>query len=95
MAVKHVEHKPVENRWMELGRKALLAYVGAFGVAADKFAEWFEVFADRGEEMEVEARKMMNRNEKQVRHLVQRAEAERNHAVKNVKKTVKKVEAAV
>lgn len=95
-AAKKVEVKETAGL-MELGHKALLAYVGMFGVASDKLADWFEIFVERGQVMEKDARKFVRREEKQVRKFaadVQKQEkAAVNKAEKTVKQTIKKVEA--
>ena len=75
----------------------MLAYVGMFGVAGDKLGDWFELFVERGEVIEKDARKLVKREEKQVRKFaadVQKQEKAAVHkAEKTVKQTIKKVEA--
>ena len=82
---------------VELGHKVLLAYVGMFGVAGDKLGDWFELFVERGEVIEKDARKLVKREEKQVRKFaadVQKQEQAAVHkAEKTVKQTIKQVEA--
>lgn len=93
-------HKPVEtNSVREISRKAALAYVGAFGVAADEAGKLFERFMVRGERIEQDAREMVTQNEKQVRHFANRVKKEQKanvvRANKTVKKAVKRVEKAM
>lgn len=96
MTTKKVEVKN-PNGVMEFGHKMLLAYVGAFGVMGDKLGEWFEMFVERGQVMEKDARKMVKQNEKQVRKFAADLQKQEKTAVhkaeKTVKKAVKKVEA--
>jgi|GEM_PF-6325935 hypothetical protein len=98
MPVKKVQVKE-GNSLREFGRKAVLAYVGMFGIATDKLNEWFDLFVERGEEMEHDARKMMRRNEKEVRKLAADLQKQEKAAVhkaeKTVKKAVKRAEAMV
>lgn len=87
------------NSMREMGRKAALAYVGAFGVAADEAGKLFERFVKRGERVEKDARVMMQQNEKQLRQLAMRVKREQKanvvQANKTVKKAVKRVEKAI
>lgn len=96
MATKKMEVEHA-NGFVEFGRKVVLAYVGAFGVASDKLGEWFELFVERGEVVEKDARKIVKREEKQVRKFAADMQKQEKAAVhkaeKTVKKAVKKVEA--
>lgn len=87
------------NRLMEFSRKAALAYVGAFGVAADELGKLFELFVTRGERMEIDARKLVKQNGKEVRQFAQQVRKEQKVAAtranKAVKKAVKRVENAI
>lgn len=87
------------NNVRELSRKAALAYVGAFGVAADELGILFEKFVTRGEQMQQDARKMVKQNGKQVRLFAARVQKEQKanvaRANKTVKKAVKRVEGAI
>jgi hypothetical protein len=98
MPVKKIQAKEA-NGLREFGRKAVLAYVGMFGIATDKLNEWFDLFVERGEEMEKDARKMMRRNEKEVRKfaadLQKQEKAAVHKAEKTVRKAVKRAEAMV
>ena len=98
MAAKKVENKEM-NRFMELSRKAALAYVGAFGVMADEMGKLFETFVTRGERMEKDARKLMKEGNKEVRQFTHQVRKEQKAAVaranKTVKKAVKQVENAI
>jgi poly(hydroxyalkanoate) granule-associated protein len=96
MATKKQIQEP--NRVRQVSRKVALAYIGAFGVAGDELAKLFERLVERGESMEKRARKMMNQNGKQVRHLTVNFEREPKansaQAPKSPRKTVKRVEHA-
>jgi hypothetical protein len=96
MATKKIEGKE-ENALVEFGRKVVLAYVGMFGIAGDKLNEWFELFVERGEVIEKDARKMVKREEKHARKLAANLQKQEKAAVhkaqKTVKHAVKKVEA--
>jgi polyhydroxyalkanoate synthesis regulator phasin len=98
MAVKKEQVREMNNV-MEMGRKVVLAYVGAFGMAGDKLVEWFDLFVKRGQITEKHARKLMQRNEKQVRKfagdLQKQEKAVMARTDKTVKKTVKKAQALV
>jgi Poly(hydroxyalcanoate) granule associated protein (phasin) len=87
------------NNVREFSRKAALAYVGAFGVAADEVGSLFEKFVTRGEQMQHDARKMVKQNEKQVRQFAAQVQKEQKATVaranKTVKKAVKRVEEAI
>lgn len=80
-------------------RKAALAYVGAFGVAADEMGVLFDKFVTRGERVQQDARKMMKQNGKQVREFASQLQKEQKanvaRANKTVKKAVKRVEEAI
>src|SRR5438034_8312394 len=71
------------NNVREFSRKAALAYVGAFGVAADEFGNLFEKFVTRGEQM-------VKQNEKQVRQFAAQVQKEQKANVARANKTVKK-----
>lgn len=88
MATKKVQVQEA-NGLMELGRKVMLAYVGMFGIAGDKLTEWFDLFVERGEVMEKDARKMVKREEKQVRKLAADLQKQEKAAVKKAEKSVK------
>lgn len=88
MATKKVEVQEA-NGLVELGRKVVLAYVGMFGIAGDKLTEWFDLFVERGEVMEKDARKMVKREEKQVRKLAADLQKQEKAAVKKAEKSVK------
>ncbi|MBI4675573.1 MAG: hypothetical protein HY741_28345 [Chloroflexi bacterium] len=92
MATKKQQSKRADDL-MEFGHKALLAYVGAFGVVGDKVGEWFELFVERGQEMEKDARKLVKQNEKQVRKFAADLQKQEKTAVHQAEKTVKKVKA--
>ncbi len=96
MATKKVQ-VPETNNLVELGRKVVLAYVGMFGVAGDKLNEWFDLFVERGEVIEKDARKLVKREEKHARKLAADLQKQEKLAVKkaqkSVKHAVKKVEA--
>lgn len=96
MATKKIEDKQTK-RLMDFTRKVVLAYVGAFGVAADEFGKLFDRFVVRGERIEKEARKLVKQNEKDMRHFAQQVQKEQKVAVakanKNVKRAVKRIEA--
>ena len=98
MATKNGKHGET-MRAREVGRKAALAYVGAFGVAADEAGKLFERFVKRGEKMQKDARVMVQDNEKQLRHLATRVRREQKanvaQANKTVRKAVKRVEKAI
>lgn len=98
MATKKVELQET-NRVVEFTRKVALAYVGAFGVVGDELGKLFEQFVARGEQMEKNARKLVKRNDKQIRQLATRFEKEQKanvaRANKSVKKAVKRVEHAI
>ncbi len=79
----------------ELGRKAALAYVGAFGVAADEAGKLFERFVVRGERIEKDARKLMKQNEKQAREFATEVKNDQKANVARVKKAVKRAEKAI
>ena len=83
----------------EFAHKAALAYVGAFGVAADELGKLFELFVARGEQMEKDARKFVKRNDKPVRQSADQVKKEQRataaNANKTVKKAVKRVEQAI
>jgi len=87
------------RRVREFARKVALAYVGAFGVVGDEAGSLFERFVDRGEQMEIDARKRLKRNDKQARHLAGELKKEQKASVaranKTVKKAVKQVEQAI
>jgi len=87
------------NNVREFTRKAALAYVGAFGVAADELGKLFEKFVTRGEQMQLDARKMVKQNEKQVRQFAAQIQKDQKanvaRANKTVKKAVKRVEGAL
>lgn len=87
------------NKVREVTRKAALAYVGAFGVAADEAGKLFERFVVRGEQIQKDARKMMKQNDKQVREFATQVRKEQKATVaranKTVKKAVRRVEAAM
>jgi hypothetical protein len=87
------------NGLMSFSRKAALAYVGAFGVAADELGKLFELFVTRGERIEKDARKLVKQNSKQVREFAQEVRQEQKVAAtranKAVKKAVKRVENAI
>jgi hypothetical protein len=98
MATK--QEKTMDMQTMrQVGRKAALAYVGAFGVAADEAGKLFERFVKRGERMEKDARVMVQQNEKQLRQMATRMKREQKtnlvQANKTVKKAVKRVEKAM
>ncbi len=90
---------PETNRALEFTRKAALAYVGAFGVAADELGKLFEKFVTRGERIEKDARKLVKQNGKEVRHLATQVQKQQKANVakvnKSVKKAVKQVEEAM
>lgn len=88
MATKKVE-VPEVNGLVKLGRKVMLAYVGMFGIAGDKLTEWFDLFVERGEEMQNDTRKMVKREEKQVRKLAADLQKQEKAAVHKVQKSVK------
>lgn len=98
MATKKVELHET-NRVVEFTRKVALAYVGAFGVVGDELGKLFAQFVARGEQMEKNARKLVKRNDKQVRQLAAKFEKEQKanvaRANKSVKKAVKRVEHAI
>ena len=83
----------------EFAHKAALAYVGAFGVAADELGKLFELFVTRGEQMEKDARKLAKQNGKQVRLFATQVQKEQKatavRANKTVKQAVKRVEEAL
>lgn len=96
MATKKVQMQET-NGLVELGRKVMLAYVGMFGIAGDKLNEWFDLFVERGEVIEKDARKIVKREEKHARKLAADLQKQEKAAVhkaqKTVKHAVKKVEA--
>lgn len=87
MAVKKLETESRAEYWMGMGRKFYLAYLGAFGMAADEAGKLFEMFVKRGE-----------RVEKSIRRVVTTAQEEepkvRASVEKSVKRAAKKIEAA-
>src|SRR4051794_24361977 len=87
------------NNVREFTRKAALAYVGAFGVAADELGRLFYKFVTRGEQVELDARKLVKQNEKQVRQFAAQVQKEQKtnvaHANRTVKKAIKRVEEAI
>lgn len=87
MAAKK-EMEKHNGRWMELPRKLGLAYLGAFGLAGDQAVKLFNLFVKRGERVEKDMRKFVQEVQKEQPGFVANIE-------KPVKKTVKKVEAAV
>lgn len=88
MATKKVQVEEM-NGFVEFGRKVVLAYVGMFGIAGDKLTEWFDLFVERGEEMEHDARKLAKREEKQVRKLAADLQKQEKATVHKAEKTVK------
>lgn len=98
MATKNGKPQTRQNA-MGMPRKVALAYVGAFGVAGDEFGKLFERFVERGERVEIDARKMLNQNRKQVVKFAGQVDKERKAAAvranKTVKKAVKQVEDAL
>lgn len=88
MATKKVEVQEM-NGLMELGRKVVLAYVGMFGIAGDKLNEWFDLFVERGEVIEKDARKMVKREEKHARKLAADLQKQEKMAVHKAEKSVK------
>lgn len=88
MATKKIEVKE-ENALVEFGRKVVLAYVGMFGVAGDKLNEWFDLFVERGEVIEKDARKMVKREEKHARKLAADLQKQEKAAVHKAEKSVK------
>ncbi|GIL16039.1 MAG: hypothetical protein BroJett039_12120 [Chloroflexota bacterium] len=94
MATKKAEPREM-NSVIEFGRKVALAYVGMFGIASDKLGEWFDLFVERGQVIEKDARKMYKREEKQMRKLAVDLQKQEKAAVKkaekSVKQTIKKV----
>lgn len=98
MATKKVELHET-NRVVELSRKVALAYVGAFGVVTDELGKLFEMFVTRGERMQKDARKMVKKNDKQVREFAAQMQKDQKATVaranKSVKKAVKRVEHAI
>lgn len=98
MATKKAELHET-NRMLEFTRKVALAYVGAFGVVSDELGKLFDQFVTRGEEIEKNARKLVKRNDKQVRHFAEQVKKEQKataaKANKAVKKAVKRVEHAI
>lgn len=97
MATKKIESK--EKNVREVVRRIALAYVGAFGVAADEFGKLFELFVTRGERIEKDARKIVKQNSKEVNHFAKEVQKEQKQAVakatKSVKKASKRVEHAL
>ncbi|RIK33510.1 MAG: hypothetical protein DCC52_03065 [Chloroflexi bacterium] len=75
MATKKVQIQET-NGLLQVGRKVVLAYVGMFGIAGDKLNEWFDLFVERGQVIEKDARKLVKREEKHAdaRKLVKREE---------------------
>lgn len=98
MAVKKIELKE-PNALYKFSRKAALAYLGAFGVAGDEISKMFNRFVDRGERVQISARKMMKQNRKDVRNLAHEVQKEQKAAFtranKSVKKAAKRVEHAL
>ncbi len=88
MAAKKMEHK--EKNVREVMRKVALAYVGAFGVAADELGKLFELFVTRGERMEKDARKIVKQNSKEVNQFAKEMQKEQKQTVAKVTKSVKK-----
>lgn len=87
MATKKPEMDSRAEYWMGMGRKFYLAYIGAFGLAADEAVKLFDTFVKRGERVEKDVRKLVKTvqaEETQVRATVE----------KSVKKAAKKIEAA-
>jgi hypothetical protein len=105
MAAKNGKVQPPKSTQVEMNnvreftRKAALAYVGAFGVAADELGSLFEKFVTRGEQMQHDARKMVKQNEKQVRQFAAQVQKDQKanvvRANKTVKKAVRRVEEAI
>lgn len=98
MAVKKIEIKE-PNAVYKFSRKAALAYLGAFGVAGDELGKLFNRFVDRGERVQISARKMMRQNRKEVRNLAHEVQKEQKAALhranKSMKKAAKRVEHAL
>lgn len=96
MATKKVQIQET-NGLLQVGRKVVLAYVGMFGIAGDKLNEWFDLFVERGQVIEKDARKLVKREEKHARKLAADLQKQEKLAVKkaqkSVKHAVKKVEA--
>jgi len=81
MATKKVQVQET-NGLLQVGRKVVLAYVGMFGIAGDKLNEWFDLFVERGQVMEKDARKLVKREEKHARKLAADLQKQEKLAVK-------------
>ena len=98
MATKKAETQQM-HRVRAFTRRVALAYVGALGVVSDEAGKLFERFVDRGEQMEQELRKVVRRNDKQVRQFAGQLKKEQKAAAaqtnKTVKRAAKRVEQAI